>query len=139
MEREQFTFYASFAKAISRIKKKSARCAAYEAIIQYALYGETPDYDKIPSSAAEVFREFQSLVDLDRRSAVEIRRSTEYKEWRKAVFARDDYTCQHCGARGVKINAHHIKPFAWYPDLRTDVNNGITLCVKCHKAVHHGA
>lgn len=62
-----------------------------------------------------------------------IRYSTEMKLWRKAVFERDDYTCQDCKARGVKLNADHIKPFAHFPELRLDVKNGRTLCVDCHR------
>jgi 5-methylcytosine-specific restriction endonuclease McrA len=55
------------------------------------------------------------------------------KEWRISVYARDDYTCQHCGVRGGTLNAHHIKRFRDYPELRTELSNGITLCVECHK------
>ena len=44
------------------------------------------------------------------------RNSPRYREWRTAVFVRDGYTCQHCGQRGGKLNAHHIKPFARYPE-----------------------
>jgi len=63
-----------------------------------------------------------------------IRKSFRYKEWREKVFKRDDYTCQACKnkSRG-DINAHHIKSFADFPKLRYRVNNGITLCEKCHK------
>lgn len=60
----------------------------------------------------------------------------EYDEWRKAVFQRDDYTCQRCGQRGGRLHAHHIKAWAEYPELRYDVANGITYCAKCHQAVH---
>ena len=60
--------------------------------------------------------------------------SFEYKAWREAVFKRDDYICQNCfGKRGQYITAHHIKSFAYYPKLRFDINNGITLCEDCHK------
>lgn len=67
-----------------------------------------------------------------------IRWSTDYKEWRIAVFKRDNWTCQWCGAKtkkGIKIkfNADHIKPFCAYPELRLDLNNGRTLCEDCHK------
>jgi 5-methylcytosine-specific restriction endonuclease McrA len=62
-----------------------------------------------------------------------IRTSFEYVKWRKSVFSRDDYTCQACGIRGVKLQADHVLPFAFYPDLRFETLNGQTLCVACHK------
>jgi len=65
-----------------------------------------------------------------------IRESTAYKNWRKDVFERDQYTCQCCGAKCAKINAHHIRHFSDHPDCRLDVENGVTLCVDCHKEVH---
>lgn len=59
--------------------------------------------------------------------------------WRRAVFERDQYTCQQCGAKGVKLNAHHITPWCLDSRKRFDPNNGITLCIKCHRAEHkHG-
>ena len=60
----------------------------------------------------------------------------EYKTWRKQVFERDDYTCQKCGERGKVINAHHIKPWKDFVELRYDVSNGITLCNKHHIELH---
>ncbi|MCK9371085.1 HNH endonuclease [Candidatus Dojkabacteria bacterium] len=55
-----------------------------------------------------------------------------YKKWRKAVFERDDYTCQICGKRGGELNADHIRSFADYPSLRYDIFNGQTMCRSCH-------
>lgn len=63
-----------------------------------------------------------------------IRESWEYKLWRKAVFARDDYRCFDCGQRGGNIEADHIYPFALFPRLRFAVENGRTLCRECHQS-----
>lgn len=65
-----------------------------------------------------------------------IRESFEYKLWREAVFERDDYTCVWCKQRGGTLNADHIKPFAYYPELRFAIDNGRTLCRECHKTTN---
>jgi 5-methylcytosine-specific restriction endonuclease McrA len=62
-----------------------------------------------------------------------IRHSQKYYQWRDAVYKRDDYTCQECGDRGGRLQADHVKPFAFFPELRFDVNNGRTLCKRCHE------
>jgi hypothetical protein len=67
-----------------------------------------------------------------------VRMSLEYKLWREAVFSRDDYRCFDCGERGGDLQAHHIYPFATFPRLRFMVENGITLCVECHKRYAKG-
>ena len=59
----------------------------------------------------------------------------DYKLWREAVFERDNYTCQMCGAKGsdgVYLTAHHIKSWRNFPELRYEIENGITLCENCH-------
>ena len=69
-----------------------------------------------------------------------IRNSTEYKYWRVGVLIRDGRTCQCCGNKKRReLCVHHIKPFSLYPELRTDVNNGITLCRYCHDAKYAGS
>jgi len=56
--------------------------------------------------------------------------------WRKAVFERDNFTCQKCKIKGGKLVAHHILNFSKYLKLRYKINNGITLCFFCHKEFH---
>jgi hypothetical protein len=63
----------------------------------------------------------------------QFRKTPEYKQWRITVFERDNYTCQECKTRGGNLNADHIMPFADYPKLRLDIDNGRTLCVTCHR------
>jgi hypothetical protein len=58
-----------------------------------------------------------------------------YLEWRNGVFERDNYTCQACGQIGGDLQAHHIRSWAEYPDLRYVIDNGLTLCIPCHKNI----
>lgn len=57
------------------------------------------------------------------------------KMWIKAIKDRDGWTCTKCGSTD-RLHAHHIKPWRYYPDLRYDLNNGVTLCYTCHEAAH---
>lgn len=59
-----------------------------------------------------------------------------YKEWRTAVYERDQYTCQCCRKVGARLNAHHILNYATHKELRTVLSNGVTLCKSCHDAFH---
>jgi len=80
-----------------------------------------------------------------------IRKCFEYRQWRSDVFTRDNFTCQMCGDnRGGNLHAHHIKPFskiiqkyeittfeeALECEELWNLNNGITLCKKCHIKIH---
>ena len=64
------------------------------------------------------------------------RYTSEYEKWRKAVFTRDNWDCQECGKHGGQLHAHHIFSFAKFPEYRTEIWNGVTLCLTCHAAVH---
>jgi len=78
----------------------------------------------------------------------QIRNSQKYLNWKIAIFRRDNQTCQNCGFKGYRgIISHHIislskiikennikNIFEAFDCLKVwDINNGITLCNKCHK------
>ena len=67
---------------------------------------------------------------------VRFRKTYEFKTWVKEVYKRDSYTCQCCGEKGGKLNAHHLDGYNWCVEKRTDVDNGITLCENCHNDFH---
>lgn len=54
--------------------------------------------------------------------------------WSESVKERDKGICQICFNKGNI--AHHIFYKSKYPKLSLNLNNGITLCKKCHKEVH---
>lgn len=58
----------------------------------------------------------------------------EYKEWRKLVFEKYNYTCVICGSKDIQ--AHHIEDYSSNPELRTNVDNGIVLCGEHHRLFH---
>lgn len=56
-----------------------------------------------------------------------------YKEWRGLVWERDKFKCKIANADCMgRIEAHHILGFSEYPELRYEINNGITLCHAHH-------
>ncbi len=75
----------------------------------------------------------------------------KYRQWRSDIFTRDDFTCQNCNGRGGLLEPHHIKRVtiiikeykiktleqALACEELWNVNNGITLCKKCHRLKHN--
>lgn len=92
MERTQFTFYESFFKAISRIKKDADRCKAYDAICSYALYGEEPDIERLPDSAAIAFELSKPNLDASRRKAQNGKKGGESKQTESKSQAKPKQT-----------------------------------------------
>lgn len=76
-----------------------------------------------------------------------VRYCLEYKEWRRIILKRDNYTCQMCLKRGGKLQVDHIKQFARIMTENKitslemarnceelwNINNGRVLCLPCHK------
>jgi hypothetical protein len=61
------------------------------------------------------------------------RDDANYVIWRKEVYERDGFKCRiaNSDCKG-RIEAHHILSWREHPDLRYQLNNGITLCHRHH-------
>ena len=73
-------------------------------------YNWNPDRRKVEGNK-------RTLIDLD------------YRIWARSVKKRDNWQCKinnnECSGR---LEAHHILPWSKFPELRYNLNNGITLC-----------
>ena len=61
---------------------------------------------------------------------------SKIRAWRDEIFKRDNWTCQICKKIGGDLNAHHIIQWCISKDDRFKIDNGITLCLICHRMVH---
>lgn len=67
---------------------------------------------------------------------VKIRNSIEIDLWKRKCLERDMFTCQKTGQKGGKLVIHHILNFSSNPELRFDIDNGITLSKISHDNFH---
>ncbi len=58
-----------------------------------------------------------------------------FKEWTENVILRDG-ECQICSSK-ENLEAHHINHGSYFKKLRYNLDNGITLCEKCHYHFHN--
>jgi len=67
----------------------------------------------------------------------------EYKltRWSRLVKVRDKGLCYMCENKHIiyEMNSHHIYPKGdpYYVDRAYDLDNGITLCWRCHRKIVH--
>jgi len=141
-------------KRISR-GSKTELCRKCHDIVYPKKYSE-----ETKQKMRENFRGKKSHFYKDGRTSlvILIRNLLESKQWRNEVFKRDNYICQECGQYGGQLEAHHQKEFhiifaeflkeydqfSPIDDKETlvrlamkyksfwDINNGITMCRKCH-------
>ena len=85
---------------------------------------------------------------------LKIRNTTKYLKWRLLILKRDKFTCKICHAsvkdnRSLRLEVHHAKTFndicnennvstveqALACKELWDLNNGFSICYKCHKEV----
>jgi hypothetical protein len=85
---------------------------------------------------------------------LKIRNTTKYLNWRLSILKRDNFTCKMCHAsvkekKSLRLEVHHAKTFydicednnvstveqALECKELWDLNNGLTVCYRCHKDI----
>ena len=66
------------------------------------------------------------------------RNQRKHRKWSLAVRERDGNTCKDCGTKSGRLHAHHLILLEECigSSLEFDIDNGITLCPKCHGERH---
>jgi len=65
------------------------------------------------------------------------RNQLKHRKWSRQVRERDR-NCQDCGRSEGRLEAHHLVSLreCINTSLEFDIDNGITLCPRCHKTRH---
>jgi hypothetical protein len=67
-----------------------------------------------------------------------IYRLPEYINWQKKCMERDNFKCVVCSEhRKIYLTVHHIYSKDINFDRIFDINNGVTICKKCHRKFHN--
>jgi len=85
----------------------------------------------------------QSYYDKYKRNtkAKQFYNSTAWRKMREFIYKRDDGLCQPClelGHYTVGDIVHHKVELMDDWELRLDADNLVTVCIKCHNAIHKG-
>ena len=110
------------------------------------MWASNPDRKKKQARGEEHYRWKGGVTPL----TISIRVCSNSLYWYKQIKKRAQFTCEICKAKGVRLEAHHIRPFAylleWYNitsleqaqncEELFDLNNGMCLCQRCHAGIH---
>lgn len=95
---------------------KAARAfmtAEYCAQIAKQRHGKTMEEIHGEERAREIYFKRYGYYPENRPQQINRKRTYEWQctKWARAVYEKDDFACQDCGARGkgIKLNAHHVK------------------------------
>ena len=64
----------------------------------------------------------------------ELRNTIGMNSWKQKI-KQNDKVCQCCGTHS-SLEVHHVMPLSIYPQLGTDIHNGMVLCKDCHHKYH---
>ena len=136
-------------EATSLCKAVVSRClkglSDMEIITRKGKYiGFQKDWERWKQLAEQSTTEPKELPKRASQKDSRVSQSHKVSAWQARVFHRDGLTCQICGRdadtlvqANTGLHSHHIFPWEEYPELRFDVNNGLTMCDECHYCYHY--
>ena len=117
-----------------------------EVIYQGYLNNKHKDKDYCAACAAKVFNSGENsfrwnpnMTDEERmivNSKSRRKHVDGYSSFMQAVMKRDKYCCVVCGKRAKELHVHHLNGFSYDKENRTNPENAVTLCKKCHDEFH---
>ena len=133
--KNSFVFYTDYYEQLKLLNDEQ-RGVLLSALVLHQMGQETPEMDDVTEMAFS----FIANINDDEWSQLakkKGRATGEYRRWKLSVLDRDHNSCRYCGSTD-NLHVHHILPYCDYPEFRTDIDNGITLCSICHRKVHRG-
>lgn len=92
------------------------------------VYCRQEDVEKVMQNLGEV---------VDNLEVVKQARGKERKDsWSWKVRERDNHKCVLCGEEKGVMHAHHLNAKKSFPEQALALDNGVTLCQKCHHDFH---
>lgn len=106
--------------------------------------GLQKDWEKWQKLAESSTSEPKEPTKTVNREDSRVSQSHKLATWQAKVFHRDNLTCRICGRdantlilNDIFLHSHHILSWEEYPEIRFDINNGLTLCDECHYCYHY--
>ena len=137
--------YDAIRKVVPSLIKKNALCSYYIEVCNniyiksYILNPRFAIKENFQPKYAELFNN-HNLIEENRvlYENHSERDTPEYRQWVQNSLERDNYTCQCCGS-SENLEVHHILNYSDHKELRTDLDNSITLCQCCHSPMIGGS
>ena len=151
----KFRYFAKHPEALERLRTWSLGTKQSAETVAKRL-AKTRGQKRTPEQRARIGESLRGSRNRSWRGGISpvrkrIRNGFRYRQWRMAIFKRDNFTCQHCHRRGGKLEPHHEISFSSLLDMLRqmtsiemlfetatsspmlfDITNGITLCRECH-------
>lgn len=116
------------------------KCGGERIVSLYSLKsGKTTDCGCIKKKIKKRNYE-ENKETIRKREEVKVERAREkyFNGNRRKTLERDNYRCQICDkdVKKIRYEVHHIDFTGGTKESNNELNNLITICIKCHRKIH---